>query len=425
MDIKKLRQDRIDALNRAKAITTAAAALGRNLNDEEGKAYDAEMAAVAGFDANIKRAEQMLETERTAPAVVAVVGENLAEKKPFANLGEQLIAVKDYTRSKGHTRDPRLFAALGANETIDAEGGFLIAPEFSPGLLQRTFDDSDVLQRVTTRPMNSSRLVVNGIDDSNRVGGPAGAGIQVYRIAEAFRYTRSLMKFRRVELNANKLIGMYYATDEVLEDAPALQEEINDYFPTAFDWKMVNEVFNGSGVGEFLGINVSGATVVVPKTPNQTAATFTTQNATDMRRSLWVGSRKNAAWFVGPDFEDTLWTLTLPNSATGQGALYMPPKTGMNNSDFGMMLGMPVIPIEQTAMLGTQGDVILADLSQYMVGDRSGVKYATSIHVAFDTGEQAFRWTLRNDGQPLWDKPVTQNNSAIKVSPFVTLASRY
>ncbi len=48
----------------------------------------------------------------------------------------------------------------------------------------------------------------------------------------------------------------------------------------------------------------------------------------------------------------------------------------------------------------------------------------TSIHVAFLTGEQAFRWQLRHDGQPFWKKPLTPKNGSSTLSPFVALATR-
>ena len=404
------------------------------MNADQQSEYDKLKAERDGFDAAVKRAEENEEYERNeasaAPGyALNGTGENSAgkdrkEDQKFTSLGEQLVAVAEYSVSKGHQRDPRLFnaAALGQNETVDSEGGFLIAPEFAGGLITRTFQSNEILQRVTTRPMASSRLILNGIVDDNRVGGPAGAGIIVYRVAEAGLITASKLKFRRVELNANKLVGAYFATDEVLEDAPALQSEIEDYFPTAFNWRIINEIINGTGQGQMLGINNCGALVITPKTSGQATGTFTTQNALDMRTRFWVGGRANGVWVVGPDIEALLFSLTIPGPQGTAVALYTPP--GMNGNKYGMMLGMPVIVVEQTAPLSTQGDVMLVDFSQYVVGERGGIKSASSIHVQFLTDEQVFRWTLRNDGQPTWDKAVTQNNSSNKVSPFVVLQTR-
>ena len=427
MALKALRQKEKAANQKAKDLVAAA---GENLmSAEQQTEFDAAIAERDGYSAQIKRLELIQEDDRTTSAVAVeqgiVVGKDRAQDKPWASFGEQLMAVKDFGQSRGHARDPRLFAAaLGQNETIDSDGGFLVMPEYSKELLTRTFAAGLVTSRCRTVPMASSRLVLNGVDDANRVGGYLGAGIAVYRIAEAGLYTASKLKYRRVELNANKMIGMFYATDELLEDANALESQISEYFPLAFGWQLDNEVLNGTGQGQFLGINTSKVAVSTVPVAGQPTATFLTKNALDMRARLWVNSRANAVWFVGPDVEDQLFGQTIPGPQGTAVALYTPPGSNGSSSPYGLMLGRPVIPIEQTAALGTQGDVILADCSQYIIGERSGLKVATSIHVAFDTGEQAFRWTLRNDGQPLWDKPVTQNNSANKVSPFVTLQAR-
>ena len=126
MDIKKLRQDRADALNAAKALHAAA---GINpMTAEAGAQYDAHMANVASLDANIIRAQQMLDAERTAPAIQVEVSAPEASKQKFSGLGEQLLAVKNFAMSGGRNRDERLFAsAPGQNETIDTEGGFLVS----------------------------------------------------------------------------------------------------------------------------------------------------------------------------------------------------------------------------------------------------------------------------------------------------------
>jgi HK97 family phage major capsid protein len=88
------------------------------------------------------------------------------------------------------------------------------------------------------------------------------------------------------------------------------------------------------------------------------------------------------------------------------------------------MMGRPVIPVEYAAALGTPGDIVLASLSQYCLATRGEAKVDTSIHVAFLTGEQAFRWQLRHDGQPFWKKPLTPKNGTATLSPFVAIAQR-
>jgi HK97 family phage major capsid protein len=86
-------------------------------------------------------------------------------------------------------------------------------------------------------------------------------------------------------------------------------------------------------------------------------------------------------------------------------------------------MGMPVIPVEHCAALGTVGDAILADLSQYLLATKSGVQIASSMHVRFVQGEMAYRFTLRVGGQTIWKKPLTPKSGGPVLAPFVGLNS--
>ena len=103
---------------------------------------------------------------------------------------------------------------------------------------------------------------------------------------------------------------------------------------------------------------------------------------------------------------------------------YMPPG-GLSASPYGTLKGRPVIPIEQCAALGTAGDIILADFSQYVTCTKGGIQTASSIHLNFKYDETTFRWVYRADGQPTWNAPLTPyKDTGETQSPFVVLAAR-
>ena len=74
--------------------------------------------------------------------------------------------------------------------------------------------------------------------------------------------------------------------------------------------------------------------------------------------------------------------------------------------------------------VGTVGDIILADMSQYRLIRKGGVQGAQSQHVRFLYGENVFRWVMRVNGKPLWNAPLTVAKGSLQRSPFVTLATR-
>jgi len=79
---------------------------------------------------------------------------------------------------------------------------------------------------------------------------------------------------------------------------------------------------------------------------------------------------------------------------------------------------------EQQPSIGDAGDVLLADLSQYLAIDRGGIRSAASMHVEFLTDQMVFRFTYRFDGRPALASATTPFKSSDTVSPFVRLGAR-
>ena len=78
-------------------------------------------------------------------------------------------------------------------------------------------------------------------------------------------------------------------------------------------------------------------------------------------------------------------------------------------------------PTEKVPALGTKGDLMLLDPSFYVVGDRMQIEIAASEHVNFLKNQMTWSVVERVDGQPWLDKPVTLQDGATQVSPFVVL----
>jgi HK97 family phage major capsid protein len=86
--------------------------------------------------------------------------------------------------------------------------------------------------------------------------------------------------------------------------------------------------------------------------------------------------------------------------------------------------GRPVVETEFNAALGTAGDILLADMSEYLMWEKNAVEAASSIHVQFLTDQTAFRYIYRVDGQTALASAITPaNGSSNTQSPFVTLAA--
>lgn len=347
-----------------------------------------------------------------------------AEKKDrFLSFGEQLIAVRAAANNGGI--DPRLFkaAATGMSESVSSDGGFLVQTDFSNELLQ-DLNATDVLasrcRRITVSSASNS-IKINGVDETSRASSRFG-GIVGYWKDEAASKTASAPKFRTINLTLNKLIGLCYATDELLQDASALEGFIRKAFASEFGFKRDDAIVNGTGAGQPLGILQAGCTVSVAKETGQTLKTITAENIVNMYSRIFARSLGNAVWLVNQDTLPQLYMLSMA-VGTGGAPIFMP-AGGLSQSPYNTILGRPVLPIEQCATLGTVGDIIFADLGGYILAEKGGLQSDMSIHVKFDQDESVFRFVMRISGEPERATPLTPYKGSNTLSHFVTLATR-
>src|SRR5207248_226353 len=91
-------------------------------------------------------------------------------------------------------------------------------------------------------------------DEQSRANGSRFGGVQAFWANEADTVTATKPKFRQMELVLNKLLAICYVTDELVQDATALEAVINDIFPQEFSFRMEDAIVNGVGNGQPLGI---------------------------------------------------------------------------------------------------------------------------------------------------------------------------
>jgi HK97 family phage major capsid protein len=354
-------------------------------------------------------------------------GQPKADEQEWRSNGEFLMAVA--RAGMGHGLDQRLVRATeerqsGLNEGVGSEGGFLVKTDFSTEMIKRTYELSALANRVRKIGVsaNSNGLSMYGIDENNRATGSRWGGVRGYWLHEAGTKTETQPAFRKIELKLNKLIGLCYATDELLQDTTALESIIQQAFSEEFAWLIDDAILRGTGVGQPLGILNSPALVTVQPEVGQAANTIIYENVLNMRSRMWGRSRGNSQWYISQDTEPQLHTMSYPVGAGGV-PVYMP-AGGASADPYDRLFARPVVPIEQASSLGTVGDINVFDLSQYLMIDKGGIQSASSIHVRFVNDEQCFRFVYRVDGQPMWNAPLTPANAGPTLSPFVTLATR-
>jgi len=343
------------------------------------------------------------------------------DNKEFRTFGEQLVAV---VNAENHPRelDARLTRASGLQEGAPSEGGFLVQEDFATELFRRTNEVGILFGRVRKFELTSrsNTLKMNGIDESSRASHRWG-GIIAYWESEAGEKTSSKPKFYQMELNLKKLIGLCYATDELLEDAALLDNVIKDGFAEEFGFQLDDAIYEGTGAGMPLGMLNCGSGIEVTRTES---SHIMLEDIKNMWARMWGPCRNNAIWLYNQDCEPDLMDMGFCLSGeSGCGIPVWMPSNSIAGRPHNTLLGRPAIPFEHCKSLGTVGDIAFVDPTQYLMITKGGMQSASSIHVRFIYDESVFRFVMRVDGQCMWNSHLTPHEGSNTLSPYVFLAT--
>lgn len=422
-----------EKMARAQQLIAEAKAL---LEQKEVSAEDS-----ARADALLKEAQQLKTDAARLKAIVEGIGD-LPDELPqggeqtpegFKDFGDFVQALALEYKSNGRVIDPRLETFFdksdegavskagrvpnGAKDmsgNVGANGGFLIPQQAYTQLMSIAAPMSVVRPRATIIRMSSRQAAMPVLDQTATDAGKAHyfGGVVAYWEAEAQDIAKSDPTFRKTMLEAHELVAYAPIPNSLIEDAGI---SLTDFlqgplgFPGAIAYAEDRAFLRGDGVGKPMGILNAPATIVVTRT---TANTIKYEDAVNMmaalmgNRPVWIATHKAKA------------TLMLMNGPSGN------PSYLWGNASQGIpstFLGYPIEFVEKLPAVGAKGDLMLADFSYYMVGDRQSTTVKFSTDYLFKTNQTAARAVHRVDGQPWLSAPITFEDGATQVSPFVVL----
>jgi len=304
------------------------------------------------------------------------------------------------------------------NETVPSDGGFLVPTQYAEQIHAVSLENEIVMPRAFVQPMKSNECKLPAMTIGDHSANLYG-GFTASYTGEAGTINEANPTVRNMVLNAKKLTGLIRFSAELTQDIPGGEGQIIQICGKGLSWYRDRAFLKGSGAGEPLGILNAPCTISVAKESGQRADSIVYENLTKMVARLHPACFNNAVWIVQVSAIPQLLSLS---QAVGTGGSTYPVLSEATGT--WQILTRPVVFTEKTEKLGDQGDVILADLSQYVVGLRSEMRFDMSIHVHFSTDELLARLIERHDGQPLWDAPLTLEDGVNTVSPFVTLDAR-
>lgn len=357
----------------------------------------------------------------------------VSEPQGFKDMGDFLIAVDnagnprykgmiDPRLEKFDEKDPKMMRKDLA-EAAGSSGGYLLDPERRNELMAVSAEASIVRPRATVIPMGTRQLSMPVLDQTGTDAGEPHwfGGIQVYWQAEATEKSQSEPSFREIELTANALVGYTRASEELLADsAVALESFLSGAmgFGGAVAWAEDRAFFQGNGVGQPLGILNAGVTTSVAR---QTQGGVTYEDLLLMESSFFSPSN-SGVWIISQSQKFNVMRMTGPS---GNPEYVYRPSAREGEPD--MLLGRPVIFTLDRLPQGSAtsvGDVMLADFSFYLIGDRRRVTVESTRLERWRFNQVSWKVTTRLDGQAWLSAPITSADGNTTVSPFVVLGAK-
>jgi len=366
------------------------------------------------------------QAQRKAPA--RAINHTETGKGGFRNFGDFASSVR-VASARGGNIDPRLIAnapSTYSSEGVGEDGGFMVPPDFRQEIMNKVMGVESLLSR-TDQMVTGSNSVTFPADETTPWA--SSGGIQAYWGSEGGAITQSKVELTEKQIRLNKLTCLVPVTEELQQDAGTLSGYLNKKVPEKFDYKIAAAIIAGSGVGQPMGIINAPCTVSAAKdttsSPVQAADTVTYRNIVDMWNRMYAPCRSRAVWLVNPDVEGQLDMMRFSANRSDEPVPVYLPAGGASATPYATLRGRPVIPHEACSALGDVGDIILADMSQYLTLTKTaGIRQDVSIHLFFDYDVSAYRFIFRVAGMPWWGSAITPPNSVNTRSCFITLADR-
>lgn len=293
---------------------------------------------------------------------------------------------------------------------VGADGAFAIPPDFSNMIMGYAFPTGTLMNMIQSIPLQGNSFAW----PTDETTPWSSDGITAAWKEEGTAASQTKPKLKENMLRLKELIVLVPMTNEILEDAGALEGYLGRKAGDKIRFKVDDAIVNGNGATQPLGMLNSGALVSFSR-----AASGNNIDPADVAamvaRMIFLG---NGVWAINHDALPDLLVMTIGN----QPAFQPPMGPAFAVAPNGTLFGRPIAITQACQSLGTKGDIILFDPTQYlMIGKEGGIQAAVSIHLFFDANTTAFRYVLRVNGQPWPSATVTPAHGSNALGYFVAL----
>lgn len=409
-----------------RAMIDAAEGEDRDFSAEETANYDAKKADLDALDARIARMSGAVAAEAAGNVVVHAVARGGGVTVPpgphgkteFESLGEFMHAVR-FNQNDARLNYVENAAAgegeIGAEMRMDndTQGGFMIPPQLRSTILSVQPQDALVRPRANVIEAGSppdAGVTMPALDQSGANPSNMFGGVEVQWIGEGDEKPETDALLKSITLAPHEVAGTITVTDKLLRNWQAASSFLENLLRGAVNQAEDYAFQRGTGVGQPLGALNAGATKFINRT---TANSIVYDDVLAMVARLLMRGGTSPVWSIP---QAALPAIAKLKDEDGRYIW----KADARDGFAGTLLGYPVKWNNRAPLLGSKGDVLLADWSHYLIKDGSGPFVAASEHVLFKQNKTVVKIFWNVDGAPWLTAPIKEENGW-EVSPFVAL----
>ncbi len=307
-----------------------------------------------------------------------------------------------------------------ANNQVESSGiygGYTVPPDFSLAIATSYEEECFLYPRATVIPMLSrtTQLPRMNAETAQSAGtAPWWGGMAIAWGSDATGTINPTLE--QNELTARNLIATVNASNNLAEDiGPGGDEFLFNMFARCAAYAEEYAFLNGLGGSQHqpLGILKAQAFKTVTRAGSgHIAVADTKAMAAAMTPRGWM----HAIWACNPSALPDVFGLTgfIPNQAGYE---------TYGISAAGSIYGRPLFITDKLPLLGTSGDLIFIDPTEYVIGDRAELIVQISDEKLFTNYQRVYRIWRRVDGQPLFSKSITLTDGTTTASPFVGITT--
>ncbi len=330
----------------------------------------------------------------------------------FRSLGEFIYTVRF------NPGDERL-----ANRALEMKtpesGGYLVPDAYLSEIRMVEAGEAIVRPRATVIPAGDLPDQGVNMPTLDQTGGNAKdlyGGVDVSWITEGAQKVEKNTAFKEVSLDPKEVAGHIVVTDKLLRNAPAVDALVRKLFRGAIIAAEEAEFIAGTNPSTRpTGIISHASTIAVNRA---TANKITYADIVGMYGKKLAGG--NYVYVASVSAIPEIMKMKDFEAADSDApSLVFQPDARVGIT--GTLLGIPVLFSDFSPVLGTKGDLLLANFSYYLIKDGYGIAIDASPHVYFTNNKTVIKAFWNVDGKPWLTKPITLRDGSTKVSTFFAL----